>query len=72
MNRRTDRLGQYFDVLSRPRRAAISSFASTSRPGCRGLPPGLFFNPEMTDSDQARWFAEEVQPHEPLLRAYLQ
>lgn len=26
----------------------------------------------MTDSDQARWFAEEVQPHEPLLRAYLQ
>lgn len=23
-------------------------------------------------SDQARWFSQEVQPHEPLLRAYLQ
>jgi len=22
--------------------------------------------------EQARWFAEEIQPHEPLLRAYLQ
>ena len=26
----------------------------------------------MSPSDQARWFAEEVQPHEPALRAYLQ
>lgn len=25
----------------------------------------------MPPSDQARWFAEEVQPHEPALRAYL-
>lgn len=24
-----------------------------------------------TPSDQARWFAEEIQPHEPALRAYL-
>jgi RNA polymerase sigma factor (sigma-70 family) len=26
----------------------------------------------MPPSEQARWFAEEVQPHEPALRAYLQ
>lgn len=26
----------------------------------------------MLPSEQARWFAEEVQPHEPALRAYLQ
>ncbi|MCX6942209.1 MAG: RNA polymerase sigma factor [Verrucomicrobia bacterium] len=26
----------------------------------------------MPPSDQARWFTEEVQPHEPALRAYLQ
>src|SRR5262245_32337048 len=26
----------------------------------------------MDPTDQARWFAEEVQPHEPALRAYLQ
>lgn len=26
----------------------------------------------MPSTDQARWFAEEVQPHEPALRAYLQ
>lgn len=25
-----------------------------------------------TDCDQARWFAEHVQPHEPMLRAWLQ
>ena len=24
-----------------------------------------------TPSDQERWFAEEIQPHEPALRAYL-
>ncbi|MEO6244998.1 MAG: sigma-70 family RNA polymerase sigma factor [Opitutaceae bacterium] len=27
---------------------------------------------DLPQSDQARWFADEVQPHEPLLRAYLQ
>src|SRR5690348_4903142 len=26
----------------------------------------------MPDSEQARWFAAEVHPHEPALRAYLQ
>lgn len=26
----------------------------------------------MPNSDQTRWFAREVQPHEPMLRAYLQ
>lgn len=26
----------------------------------------------MPESEQSRWFAQEVQPHEPVLRAYLQ
>jgi len=29
-------------------------------------------NNPMSDLEHARWFAEEVQPHEPALRAYLQ
>jgi RNA polymerase sigma factor (sigma-70 family) len=33
------------------------------------LPSGE--QPRTTEQIQARWFSEEVQPHEPLLRAYL-
>jgi RNA polymerase sigma factor (sigma-70 family) len=33
--------------------------------------PLLQLNPMISESDQSRWFAEEVLPHEPALRAYL-
>jgi RNA polymerase sigma factor (sigma-70 family) len=41
----------------------------------RGILPTLRTTPPLlvnsSPSEQARWFAEEIQPHEPALRAYL-
>ncbi|MGH7946929.1 MAG: RNA polymerase sigma factor [Opitutaceae bacterium] len=36
------------------------------------MPPPHLDHLRAPDAGQARWFAEEVQPHEPLLRAWLQ
>ncbi|MCX6935819.1 MAG: sigma-70 family RNA polymerase sigma factor, partial [Verrucomicrobia bacterium] len=45
------------------RKKAIPYFNAYATPSHR---------PPMPPTEQARWFAEEVQPHEPALRAYLQ
>ena len=46
-----------------------------SRPGQKLSPACLILSfhllPPPTNSDQARWFSQEVQPHEPVLRSYL-
>jgi RNA polymerase sigma-70 factor (ECF subfamily) len=54
-------------------RAAFSPFVSpqpqTTASPARLAPDGL--PPDLARADQARWFAEEVQPHEPQLRGFL-
>jgi len=35
------------------------------------IPPAVPHPVPPTDTEQSRWFAEQVQPHEPALRAYL-